>query len=80
MGRSAGAAALTSFVVGFLRQHLKVEEPGLQPGHHERSDWQHVAKCILGQQLFRARDCVILKLQKYQVELPIMKHTQSKRK
>lgn len=30
--------SLTSLVVGLLGEHLEVKEPGLQPGHHERSD------------------------------------------
>lgn len=47
--------SLTSLVVGLLREHLEVEEPGLQPGHHKRGDGQHVAKGILGQELRRDR-------------------------
>lgn len=63
MFRSSGSAALTSFVVSFLSEYLKVKEPGLQPGHHEGGDGQHVAKCILGQKSFRNDVPVVLKLQ-----------------
>lgn len=58
-----GTGAPTSFVVRFLREHLEVQEPGLQPGHHERGNGQHVAKRILGQEVPRTRDRVVLKLQ-----------------
>lgn len=62
--RQGGGGALTSLIVGFLREHLEVQEPGLQPGHHERGDGQHVAKRILGQEIPRTGGRVVLKLQK----------------
>lgn len=42
---------VTSVIVGFLSQNLKVQEPGLQPGHHEGGDGQNVAEGIFGEKL-----------------------------
>lgn len=60
---SSGFAALTPLFIGLLGENLEVEEPRLQPGHHEGGDGQHVAKGILGEELRRHRNCVILELQ-----------------
>lgn len=54
-GGEGAVAALTSLLIGLLRENLEVEEPRLQPGQHEGGDGQHVAKGILGEELCKQK-------------------------
>lgn len=47
---------LTSLILRLLREDFEVEEPGLQPGHHEGDDGEHVAEGIFSKQLQKIKN------------------------